>query len=118
MHHRMPPSKTWVAQFKSGDFSTFFPLVGLRTYQHPGSREEGSFQLLRGGSLKSHIVSVLLKIQLNSLLLLHMYCIHCLQPVYVSAHLEPSSTRQIHGSICEVLNYVTDRYTSVSLHKV
>jgi hypothetical protein len=37
--------KNWVAQFKCGDFSTFFfsfflfflpSLVGLRTYQHPG----------------------------------------------------------------------------------
>jgi hypothetical protein len=29
--------KKWVAQFERGDFSTFFPLVGLRTYQHPGT---------------------------------------------------------------------------------
>jgi hypothetical protein len=29
--------KNWVAQFKSGDFSTFFVLVGLRTYQHPST---------------------------------------------------------------------------------
>jgi hypothetical protein len=33
--------KNWEAQFKRGDFSTFFflsffLLVGLRTYQHPG----------------------------------------------------------------------------------
>jgi hypothetical protein len=28
--------KNWVAQFKRGDFSTFFVLVGLRTYEHPG----------------------------------------------------------------------------------
>jgi hypothetical protein len=28
--------KNWVAQFKRGDFSTLFFLVGLRTYQHPG----------------------------------------------------------------------------------
>jgi hypothetical protein len=28
--------KNWVAQSTSGDFSTIFPLVGLRTYQHPG----------------------------------------------------------------------------------
>jgi hypothetical protein len=28
--------KNWVAQFKRGDFSTFFPLVGLTIYQHPG----------------------------------------------------------------------------------
>jgi hypothetical protein len=28
--------KNWVAQFKRGDFSNFSPLVGLRTYQHPG----------------------------------------------------------------------------------
>jgi hypothetical protein len=28
--------KNWVAQFKRGDFSTFYFLVGLRTYQHPG----------------------------------------------------------------------------------
>jgi hypothetical protein len=27
--------KNWVAQFKHGDFSTLFSLVGLRTYQHP-----------------------------------------------------------------------------------
>jgi hypothetical protein len=27
--------KNCLAQFKRGDFSTFFPLVGLRTYQHP-----------------------------------------------------------------------------------
>jgi hypothetical protein len=27
----------WVAQFKRGYFSTFFFLVGLRTYQHPGT---------------------------------------------------------------------------------
>jgi hypothetical protein len=26
----------WVAQFKCGEFSTFFALAGLRTYQHPG----------------------------------------------------------------------------------
>jgi hypothetical protein len=29
--------KNWVAQFQRGDFSTFFFLVGLRTYQHPGT---------------------------------------------------------------------------------
>jgi hypothetical protein len=28
--------KNWVAQFKRGDFSKFYVLVGLRTYQHPG----------------------------------------------------------------------------------
>jgi hypothetical protein len=28
--------KNWVAQFKRGDFSTLFALVGLTTYQHPG----------------------------------------------------------------------------------
>jgi hypothetical protein len=33
MHHATV--KNWVAQFKRGDFPTFFPLVGLRTYQHP-----------------------------------------------------------------------------------
>jgi hypothetical protein len=27
--------KNWVAEFKRGDFSTFFLLIGLRTYQHP-----------------------------------------------------------------------------------
>jgi hypothetical protein len=26
--------KNWVARFKRGDFSTFFLLVGLRTYQY------------------------------------------------------------------------------------
>jgi hypothetical protein len=30
--------KTWVTQFKRGDFSTFFSLVWLRTYQHPGNK--------------------------------------------------------------------------------
>jgi hypothetical protein len=28
--------KNWVTQFKRGGFSTFFPLVGPRTYQHHG----------------------------------------------------------------------------------
>jgi hypothetical protein len=27
--------KNWVVQLKRGDVSTFFVLVGLRTYQHP-----------------------------------------------------------------------------------
>jgi hypothetical protein len=31
--------KNGVAQFKRGDFSTFFSLIGVRTYQHPGSVE-------------------------------------------------------------------------------
>jgi hypothetical protein len=29
--------KNWMAQFKRGDFPKFFVLVGLRTYQHPGT---------------------------------------------------------------------------------
>jgi hypothetical protein len=29
--------KNWVAQFKRGEFSTFFFLVDLRTYQHSGN---------------------------------------------------------------------------------
>jgi hypothetical protein len=29
--------KNWVAQLKRGDFSTFFVLLGLRTYQRPGT---------------------------------------------------------------------------------
>jgi hypothetical protein len=29
--------KNWVAQFKCHDFSTFFVLAGLRTYQHPST---------------------------------------------------------------------------------
>jgi hypothetical protein len=29
--------KNWMAQFKVGDFSTFFSLVGIRIFQQPGT---------------------------------------------------------------------------------
>jgi hypothetical protein len=94
------------------------PETSVRNYHYTlrNSPEDSSSQLLRGGSLKSHIVLLLIKIELNPYLLMHIYCTYCLQTVYVSAHFEPSSRRQIHGNICEVWNYVIQGGPKVGIH--
>jgi hypothetical protein len=77
------------------------PETAVRNYHYTlrNSPAESSSQLLRGGSLKSHIVLLLIKFQLNSLI-----CC-CIFPVYTVYN--PCTFRLISNHLQE------DKYTAI-----